>query len=268
MNPSRFAASLCLALLAAVMTPSAAQQTFEPKVGQPGKDVIWVPTTPELVEKMLDVAKVTPEDYVIDLGSGDGRNVIAAARRGARGLGVEYNPDMVALSTRLAAEAGVAGKATFVQGDMYAADFSQATVLALFLLPSNLDRLRPKFLELRPGTRIVLNTFGIPDWESDETYRVEGDCESWCEALLYIVPARAGGTWRMPGGELTLTQTMQRITGALVSNGVSTPVTNGRLRGNTITFEAGAARYTGVVDGNTITGNTSAGAAWTATRTP
>ncbi len=260
--------SLCVALALAVAAPALPQQTFEPRVGQPGKDVIWVPTTPELVEKMLDVAKVTSEDYVIDLGSGDGRNVIAAARRGARGLGVEYNPDMVTLSTKLAADAGVAGKATFVQGDMYAADFSQATVLALFLLPSNLDRLRPKFLELRPGTRIVLNTFGIPDWEPDETYRIEGDCDSWCDALLYIVPARVAGKWRMAGGELSLTQTMQRITGALVSNGATTPVTNGRLRGNVITFEAGAARFTGIVDGSTITGTTGAGGAWTASRTP
>src|SRR3990172_1040881 len=138
-----------------------AEEEFVPQVGQAGKDVVWVPTPPELVEAMLDMAKVTPQDYVIDLGSGDGRNVIAAARRGARALGVEYNPKMVALSTRNAAAAGLAGRAAFVEGDMYEADISKASVMALFLLPSNMLQLRPKFLDLRPGSRIVSNTFGI-----------------------------------------------------------------------------------------------------------
>jgi SAM-dependent methyltransferase len=175
----------------AVPTIAAAQQPpYVPEVGQQGKDVIWVPTPPELVEKMLDMAKVTPADYVIDLGSGDGRNVIAAARRGARALGVEFNPEMVALSERLAKEAGVTEKATFVQGDMFEADFSDATVLALFLLPDNLRRLEPKIRALKPGTRIVLNTFGIPGWEPDVSERIEGNCESWCTALLYTVPPR------------------------------------------------------------------------------
>ena len=128
---------------------------FEPTPGQAGKDVVWVPTPPELVEKMLDMAKVTPQDIVMDLGSGDGRNVIAAAKRGARAIGFEFNPDMVALSRRLAQEAGVPDRATFVEGDMFEADISKATVLALFLLPSNLDKLAPKFLALKPGTRIV-----------------------------------------------------------------------------------------------------------------
>ena len=145
------------------------QGVFEPKVGQAGKDVVWVPSPESTVEKMLDVAKVTPQDFVVDLGSGDGRNVIAAAKRGARALGVEYNPDMVELSKRNAAKAGVSEKASFVQGDMYAAEFSQATVLALFLLPDNLTKLRDKFAALKPGTRIVANTFGIEDWTADET---------------------------------------------------------------------------------------------------
>jgi SAM-dependent methyltransferase len=171
-------------------TIAAAQPPYVPEVGQQGKDVIWVPTPPELVEKMLDMAKVTAEDYVVDLGSGDGRNVIAAAKRGARARGVEFNPEMVALSERLAKEAGVSEKATFVQGDMFEADFSDATVLALFLLPDNLRRLEPKIRALKPGTRIVLNTFGIPGWEPDVSERIEGNCASWCTALLYTVPAR------------------------------------------------------------------------------
>ena len=152
--------------------------------------MVWVPTPPELVEKMLDLAKVSSGDYVIDLGSGDGRNVIAAAKRGARALGVEFNPEMVALSTRLAAEAGVADKAKFVEGDMFEADFSEATVLAMFLLPDNLDRLKPKMAKMRPGTRIVLNTFGVPGWKPDVTERIEGSCSNWCTALLYTLPAK------------------------------------------------------------------------------
>jgi SAM-dependent methyltransferase len=166
------------------------QQTYVPEVGQEGKDVIWVPSPPEVIERMLDVAKVTPADFVVDLGSGDGRMVIAAAKRGARALGVEFNPDMVELSRRLAAEAGVADKATFVQGDMYEADFSKATVLALFLLPRNLEQLRPKMQALAPGSRIVLNTFSIPGWNPDFTERIPGQCASWCTVHFYVVPAR------------------------------------------------------------------------------
>lgn len=179
-----------LLIAASVPAVAAAQQVYKPEIGQQGKDVVWVPTSPELVEKMLDLAKVGPSDYVVDLGSGDGRNVIAAARRGARALGVEYNPDMVALSKQLAAEAGVSDKAIFVQGDLFEADFSQATVLALFLLPDNLERLKPKFDKLKPGTRIVLNTFGVPGWKPDMTEQVQGECSSWCTALLYTLPAK------------------------------------------------------------------------------
>jgi SAM-dependent methyltransferase len=171
-----------------------AEKPFEPVVGQEGKDVVWVPTPHVLVEKMLDMAKVTPQDFVIDLGSGDGRNVIAAAKRGARALGVEYNLSMVELSQSLATREGVSDKAKFVQGDMYEADISQATVLALFLLTENLNKLTPKFLDLRPGSRIVANGFPIEGWDADETGRADGDCGSWCTAYLYIVPAKVTGT--------------------------------------------------------------------------
>jgi SAM-dependent methyltransferase len=177
--------------LAVAASTAAAQQTYVPEVGQEGKDVVWVPTSPELVEKMLDLAKVTAADFVIDLGSGDGRNVIAAAKRGARARGVEFNPDMVALAQRLAAEAGVSDKATFVQGDMYEADISDATVLALFLLPKNLEQLKPKMLAMKPGSRIVLNTFAIPEWKPDVTETITGSCSSWCTALLYHVPPKS-----------------------------------------------------------------------------
>lgn len=179
-------ASLLFSL--SLLAQTAAPQDFKPQSGQPGKDAVWVPTSPELVEKMLDLAKVTADDFVIDLGSGDGRMVIAAARRGARALGVEFNSDMVKLSRQRAVEAGVADRVTFVEGDMFEADISQATVLALFLLPDNLKRLEPKFRALRPGTRIVVNTFGIPDWKPEVTEEITGNCSSWCVAMLYRIP--------------------------------------------------------------------------------
>ena len=244
------------------------QQAFQPVVGQAGKDVVWVPTPHKLVEKMLDMAAVTPQDYVIDLGSGDGRNVIAAAKRGARALGVEYNPNMVELSTRSAAAEGVADKATFVQGDMYEADISQATVLALFLLPDNLRKLTPKFLALRPGTRIVANHFGIEGWDADETERTEGECPSWCTALLYIVPAKVAGKWRLGDGELALDQKFQRVSGTLTSGTTSAPIENGRLRGDQISFSVNGAEYAGRVKGDMMQVNVqgSASGQWTATR--
>jgi precorrin-6B methylase 2 len=256
--------ALCLSIAAwAAHSQVAGQPPYEPTVGQEGKDVVWVPTPPVLVEKMLDLARVTAEDYVIDLGSGDGRNVIAAARRGARALGVEYNSDMVDLSRRLAEKEGVADKATFVQGDMYEADISGATVMALFLLPENLNRLAPKFLELRPGTRIVANAFGIDGWEADVTEQADGDCGSWCTAILYIVPAKVGGTWRLAQGELRLQQSFQKVTGTLSLAGKSRAITDGRVRGDVITFTAGDSRYEGRVNGDAIRG---IGRSWTATR--
>lgn len=225
---------------------------YEPKVGQAGKDVVWVPNPPEMVERMLDLAQVTPRDLVVDLGSGDGRNVIAAARRGARALGVEYNPDLVELSRRHATEAGVAEKATFIQGDMYEADFSEATVLALFLLPQNLQKLMSKFLELKPGTRIVANTFGLAGWTPEATTRLEEGCRSWCEAMLYIVPARVEGTWRLPDGTLDLRQEYQKIAGAVTTDGPAVPIEDAMLRGDAISFSVADVIYTGRVEGDRI----------------
>jgi SAM-dependent methyltransferase len=232
--------------------PAESADAFEPRVGQEGKDVIWVPTPEILVERMLDLAKVTPRDFVIDLGSGDGRNVIAAAKRGARALGVEYNPKMVEYSRRAAAKAGVTGKATFVHGDMFEADISQATVLALFLLTTNLDKLAPKFLEMKPGTRIVSNGFQITCWEADVTSTVEGDCGAWCTAYLYIVPAKAAGTWQLPKGELVLEQNAQTVTGSVTVDGKQSKIEKGRLSGERITFNANGVQYAGRVTGETM----------------
>jgi precorrin-6B methylase 2 len=241
---------------AAAQTP-APQQPYEPTVGQAGKDVVWVPTPPELVEKMLDMAAVTPQDIVMDLGSGDGRNIIAAAKRGARAIGVEFNPDMVQLAQRMAREAGVGERATFIEGDMFEADVSNATVLALFLLPDNLEKLKDKFLRMRPGSRIVLNTFSVHNWEPDATEKIAGTCQSWCTSMLYIVPARVAGTWKLPQGELTLTQTFQMIGGTLTAGGQAVAIANGKLRGDLIAFTAGGREYSGKVAGNHIEGVTS-----------
>ena len=167
----------CLSMIAAAGLVEAAD--YEPHVGQDGKDVVWVPTCQELVDKMLDMAKVTPKDYVIDLGSGDGRTVITAAKRGARALGIEYNPDMVALSKRNAAREGVTDKAQFIQADLFETDFSQATVITMFLLPTINLKLRPKILDLKPGTRIVSNSFAMEEWTADETATasIPGSCQ-------------------------------------------------------------------------------------------
>jgi precorrin-6B methylase 2 len=232
---------------------------YEPKPGQPGKDVVWVPNPPEMVEKMLDLAGVTPRDVVIDLGSGDGRNVIAAAKRGARARGVEYNPDLVEYSKRKAAEAGVADRASFVQGDMFEADFSDATVLALFLLPDNLRKLMPKFLELKPGTRIVANTFGLSDWTPASTTRMEEDCRSWCEAMLYIVPARVDGTWRLGDAVLELQQQHETIAGTLANGEQTAPLENVRIRADEISFSVAGSSYSGRVKGDRIEGSMNTG---------
>jgi SAM-dependent methyltransferase len=206
------------------------------------------------------MAAVKPDDFVIDLGSGDGRNVIAAAKRGARALGVEFNPDLVEYSKRNAEKAGVGDRASFVQGDMFEADISKATVMALFLLPDNLKRLRQKLFELRPGTRIVANTFGIEGWTPDEEKTYEDGCVSWCRVMLWIVPAKVAGAWRLGQGELKLEQDFQKISGTLSQGSSATPIENGRLRGEQITFTAGGVEYTGRVNGNTIEGK------WTAAR--
>jgi hypothetical protein len=256
--------SLCLIAVGAHAQTQATQKPFEPQVGQAGKDVVWVPTSQVLVDKMLDMAKVTSQDYVMDLGSGDGRTVITAAKRGARALGIEYNPDMVELSRRNAVAAGVAEKATFVKADLFETDFSQASVITMFLLPQINLKLRPKILDLRPGTRIVSNTFTMEEWQPDETATIGGDCSTWCTALFWIVPAKVEGTWRLPQGELTLRQEFQMLSGSIGP----TKIANGRMRGSEINFAAGGAQYTGRVTGSSIQGTVRGGtaASWTATK--
>ncbi len=244
-------------------------KNFEPRSGQPGKDVVWVPTPQVVVEKMLDLAKVGPDDFVLDLGSGDGRTVITAAKRGARARGVEFNPNMVALSRKNAAEAGVTGRAEFIQGDLFEADLSKATVITMFLLPGINLRLRPSLLELRPGTRIVSNSFTMDDWIPDETARNIEGCNSYCDALLWIVPAKVEGTWNTLRGELKLSQTFQMVSGTLTTGNNTVPISGGRLNGDQITFTVNNDRYTGRVNGKNITGTVNTGqgnSKWNATR--
>jgi precorrin-6B methylase 2 len=266
----RLLSAMLFFILAAAIDAHAqpAEAQYEPRVGQEGKDVVWVPTPQSLVNKMLDMAKVTSKDYVIDLGSGDGRTVITAAKRGAKALGIEYNPEMVELSTRNAAKEGVSDKATFVKADLFDSDLSQATVITMFLLPDINIKLRPKILDLKPGTRIVSNTFTMGEWAADETATANGDCVSYCNALFWIVPAKVAGTWKLPKGELALKQTFQMVSGTLKSGTNTAQISDGRLRGDQITFTAGGVQYTGRVNGNTIEGTAKGGSNgnWSATR--
>jgi hypothetical protein len=190
--------------------------------------------------------------------------VIAAAKRGARALGVEFNPDLVELSRRHAREQGVSGLARFVQGDMFQTDISQASVLALFLIPENLRKLKDKFARLEPGTRIVSNAFEIAGWQAVRTATAHGDCTAWCTAYLYIVPAWVQGTWRLGDGELTLAQDFESLSGSLRR----VPLVNARVSADRIRFLAGLDDYVGRVHGDTITGTVSGSRSgpWSAAR--
>ena len=277
----RAASIVALALFASAATlngasaaqSAAATKEYTPSVGQEGKDVIWVPTPQSLVDRMLQMAQVKPTDYVIDLGSGDGRTVITAAKKfGATALGIEYNPDMVELAKRAAEKEGVSGKAQFMKADIFQTDFSKATVLTLYLLPSLNVKLRPTILNLRPGTRVVSHAFTMDDWQPDQVDSSEGRT-----AYLWIVPAKVGGTWKIdaPGArnlETTFTQQYQSVGGSAKADGKTVTFSNGKLRGETITFsidDSGVRRdFTGRVAGDKIEG-TVAGASqgkFTATR--
>jgi len=269
----RYVAVIVLVLLSLcfLAARSQQQQQFQPTVGQSGKDVIWVPTPPELVTAMLAMAKVTPNDLVMDLGSGDGRIVIAAAKLGATAIGVEFEQSMVDLSRGNAKMEGVTDKATFIQGDIFETDFSKATVITMYLLPNLNMKLREKILDMKPGTRVVSHAFTMEDWESDQTQTVEGRT-----AYFWIVPAKVNGAWTLQAGssagELSLQQTFQKITGSLKINGKVLELKNASLEGASISFSAGDQTYSGAVNANSITGtvkdSTGRAAKWTATRRP
>jgi len=255
---TRHARGVALTLLLSFIAAGAYAQRqpaateFQPEIGQSGKDVVWVPTSQALVDKMLDMARMTPNDYVIDLGSGDGRTVITAAKRGARAHGIEYNPDMVELSKRAAAKEGVTARATFAKADLFESDFSQATVITMFLLPDINLKLRPKILDLRPGTRIVSNSFTMGEWAADQTATVSEGCTSYCTAYLWIVPAKVEGTWKLPQGELALKQQFQMLSGTFRTEGKTLAIANGRVRGEEISFKAGGKDYRGRVSNGKV----------------
>ena len=277
-----FAAALLASTLAvhgafAAQPAAAPSKDYSPSVGQEGKDVIWVPTPQALVERMLQMANTKPTDYVVDLGSGDGRTVITAAKKfGTRALGIEYNPDMVELAKRNAEKEGVSDKATFMQGDIFQTDFSKANVLTLYLLPSLNVKLRPTILNMRPGTRVVSHAFTMDDWQADQVDSSEGRT-----AYLWIVPAKVGGTWKIDVAgsgtrsyEATFLQQYQNIGGSAKADNKTVQFSNGKLRGETVTFtiadDANTRRdFTGRVNGNRIEGTVKSGAAeskFTATR--
>ncbi|MCU0461274.1 MAG: class I SAM-dependent methyltransferase [Bacteroidales bacterium] len=242
---------------------------YVPEVGQKGKDVVWVPTPTELVDLMLKIAKVTPDDYVVDLGSGDGRTVIAAARLGAQAVGIEYNPDMIALSKRNAEHEGVSKMTEFIEADLYEYDLSGATVITMFLLPEINLKLRPKLLELKPGTRIVSNTFTMGEWEADFEVTSEENWNSWNTALMWIVPADVQGTWELGAYPLAIRQEFQMIYGDYIMGVKEIPVTDGRLSGNDITFKIKGDLYVGKVEGTKMSGtvtNDAGSREWSATK--
>lgn len=259
------AATMALGGTACAQTGTATE-TYTPTVGQAGKDVIWVPTPQSLVDRMLDMAQLTPRDRLVDLGSGDGRTVITAAKRGAKARGIEFNPDMVEMARRNAQAEGVSDRATFEQGDIFESDFSEATVVTLFLLPSLNLRLRPILLDMPPGTRIVANSFDMGEWQADETADVGGDCTSYCRALKWIVPAKVAGTWVLDGKTLELAQSFQMLEGTLRDGAATRPITQARLEGTQVRFAIGKDRYVGQVNGNRMQGTVNGSRQWQAAR--
>lgn len=262
--------SLSVHSMALLSQPGAGKSPGLPEEGMEGKNVPFLTTPQELVKKMLELAAITPEDYLIDLGSGDGRTVITAAKMGTRSLGIEYNPDLVSLSKKNASIAGVSDLARFVEGDFYEFDFSGATVVTLFLLPEINMKLRPKLLAMKPGTRIVSNTFPMQEWHFDKAVYTGDESNRWNTAYLWIVPAKVEGRWALSeGGEIVFRQAFQELTGSMAVGGESIKISGGRLRGNQITFHADGTIFSGLVAGDRIEGSYKAGGVtkkWSASR--
>jgi hypothetical protein len=270
----RIATVLLVSLALAAPATAQDQKKFEPHVGQAGKDVIWVPTPDEVVDRMLTMAQVGPNDFHMDLGSGDGKIVIAAAKRGAKSLGIEYNPDMVKLATENAQKAGVSNRASFRRADIFETDFSQATVITLYLLPTLNMKLRPQLLQMKPGTRVVSHSFTMEDWEPDEVSSMDGR-----RAYFWVVPANVMGNWSLDVGgnatDLTLEQTFQKINGWVSLGSVHGGLRDARLSGANIAFsyvddKAVRRDFTGTVNGRQMTGTfrdqNGASGNWTATK--
>jgi SAM-dependent methyltransferase len=268
-RPLAFAAAglLSAALIndAAARDRKECERDYKPQVGQSGKDVVWVPTPDELVQRMLRMAKVTPQDLVFDLGAGDGKIAIAAGKLGANAVGIEYNPDMAKLASCLVTAEGVGNKVKIIQGDIFKEDFSKATVITMYLLPELNLCVRHRILGMKPGTRVTSHQFTMGDWEPDETSEFE-----YRTAYLWIVPARVDGQWvlREPGGASTtinLTQNFQKLSGDAVGGSAKQPLVGATLRGDQLRFAfndaTGATRtFNGTVRGNELVGTLKSGA--------
>ncbi len=234
---------------------------YKPQVGQSGKDVVWVPTPDEIVQRMLRLAKVTAQDTVYDLGAGDGKIAIAAGKIGATSVGIEYNPDMAKLAQCYVQAENLEGKTRIIQGDVFKEDFSKASVITMYLLPELNLKLRPTILNMKPGTRVTSHQFTMGDWEPDETAEVD-----YRTAYLWIVPAKVDGTWtvREQGSTnaytVNLNQKYQKITGDVAAGSAKQPLVGATVRGEEVRFafndDKGVTRtLTGTVRGNELTGS-------------
>jgi predicted RNA methylase len=236
--------------LAAGLTAGAVYAQDEPRL-----DVIYVPTPQQVVDRMLAIADVKAGDYMIDFGCGDGRMVVTAAKRGARGYGVDINPQ------RINAEAaGVTDKVEFKIANLFEQDLSKADVMAMYLLTDINLRLRPKILDtMKPGTRVVSHAFDMGDWKPDVHENVDGR-----NVYFWMVPAKIAGSWDVQGEnkmKLSIDQKYQFFTGKAEMGGKTFDITDGRIKGSEVSFKMGGQSYSGKVDGNTISG-----AKWKATK--
>lgn len=233
---------------------------YKPQVGQSGKDVVWVPTPDEVVQRMLRMAKVTPQDLVYDLGAGDGKIAIAAGKIGATSVGIEFNPDMARLAQCYVQAEELAAKTRIIQGDVFKEDFSKATVVTMYLLPELNLRLRPTILNMKAGTRVTSHQFTMGDWEPDETAEID-----YRTAYLWIVPAKVDGTWtlREQGSSgvytVNLTQKYQKVSGDVTAGSAKQPLVGATVRGEEVRFafndDKGVTRtMTGTVRGNELVG--------------
>ena len=243
----RYRKVICLTLpvlIAMTVGGCSSQQSgterYEPLLAQSGKDVMWMPTPNELVTEMLEIAQVTPVDLVYDLGAGDGKIAIEAARRyGARAVGIEYNPDMAALARRNAQLAGVSDRVTIITGDIFQEDFSNATVVTLYLLTELNIKLKPAILNMKPGTRVVSNTFAMGAWTPDEVILTHGEQSGY----FWIVPAKVQGKWQLSGlpgmenARLNITQKSQKFDAQLFTDANTFQAVEGRLRGTQMSFD-------------------------------
>ncbi|HEY5758096.1 MAG TPA: methyltransferase domain-containing protein [Steroidobacter sp.] len=254
------ATTLTTAVVAQISTPEHGDSIYQPSSGQAGKDVVWVPTPDALVTRMLTATKTTKDDLVYDLGAGDGRIPIVAAKQfGARTVGIEYNPEMAELARRNVIRAGVENRASIITGDIFVEDFSKATVVTMYLLPDLNIKLRPTILKMRPGTRVTSHQFNMGDWEPDERFSVETR-----EAYLWYVPADVAGVWTLRDEQgfestLSLAQRYQKVGGTVTFGGKTQPLLGATLQGDRLALSfldpennLGSATFT--VTGNSMNG--------------